>query len=154
MTTPAPFDPERDAPLLSAYVDGELCAEEVARVEAYLAASPAAVREVERLRQLKDLTASLRLQDAPPEAWEEFWQSTYNRTERSLGWLLVVIGTAVVGGYAVYRLVGTVLATETLPWFVKAALFGAAGGLTALLISVIRERLFTRKRTRYDDVIR
>ena len=44
MTGDKPFDPEKDAPLLSAYVDGELEAADVVRVEAYLASSASARR--------------------------------------------------------------------------------------------------------------
>ena len=154
MTITNPFDPERDAPLLSAYVDGELCLEEAVRVEAYLAESPQARREVARLRELNDLTAALRLKDAPPEAWEAFWSGAYNRAERSLGWILLTVGAAIVGGFVLYKLVDAVLATDTLPWLIKAGVFIGGAGLMALLVSVVRERLFARKRTRYDDVIR
>ncbi len=154
MTATRPFDPERDAPLLSAYVDGELCPEEAVRVEAYLAESPQARREVARLRELNDLTAALRLKDAPAEAWEAFWSGAYNRAERSVGWILLTVGAAIVGGFALYTLADAVLATDTLPWLVKAGVFTGGAGLVALLVSVVRERLFARKRTRYDDVIR
>jgi len=154
VTTTRQFEPDRDAPLLSAYVDGELCPEEAVRVEAYLAESPQARREVARLRELNDLTAALRLKDAPPEAWEVFWNGAYNRAERSLGWILLTVGAAIVGGFALYKLADVVLAIATLPWLVKVGIFAGGCGLIALLISVIRERLFVRKRTRYDDVIR
>ena len=40
------FDPRKDAPLLSAYVDGELDAADVTRIEAHLAADPDTRREV------------------------------------------------------------------------------------------------------------
>lgn len=148
-----PFDPERDAPLLSAYVDGELEGEDLARVEAHLAASADARREVERLRAFNRAAAGLRLREAPPEDWEAFWQGAYNRTERSLGWVLLVIGVLVVGGWALW-LAGRAILAADLPLLVKLALAAGAAGLTVLLVSALRERLFTRRRTRYDDIIR
>ena len=83
---------------------------------------PASARdEVERLRRLQELTAGLRLKEAPPEAWEVFWNSIYNRAERSLGWILLSIGLVVIGGFACYQLVAALVATEVLPWWMKAA---------------------------------
>jgi len=148
-----PFDPAHDAPLLSAYVDGELDGEELARVEAYLAASAEARREVERLRAFNRATAGLRLREAPPEDWEAFWTNAYNRSERSLGWVLLVVGVAVVGGWALWQAGRAILAAD-LPPLVKLALAAGAAGLTVLLVSVLRERLFTRRHTRYDDIVR
>lgn len=148
-----PFDPVQDAPLLSAYVDGELEGEDRARVEAHLAASAEARREVERLRAFNRATAGLRLREAPPEDWEAFWASAYNRSERSLGWVLLVVGVAVVGAWGLWQAGSAIVAAE-LPLPVKLALAAGAAGVTVLLFSVLRERLFTRKRTRYDDIVR
>lgn len=148
-----PFDPVQDAPLLSAYVDGELEGEDLARVEAHLAASAEARAEVERLRAFNRATAGLRLREAPPEDWEAFWSSAYNRSERSLGWVLLVSGSVVAGGWALLMVARSILAAD-LPPLVKLALAAGAAGLSVLLFSVLRERLFTRKRTRYDDIIR
>lgn len=148
-----PFDPEQDSPLLSAYVDGELEGEDLARVEAHLAASPEARREVERLRTFNRATAGLRLREAPPEDWEAFWDGAYNRAERSLGWVLLVAGVVVVGTWALW-LAGRAIVAAELPLLVKLALAAGTGGAAVLLVSVLRERLFTRRRTRYDDIVR
>lgn len=148
-----PFDPERDAPLLSAYVDGELEGDDLARVEAHLAASAEARREVERLRAFNRAAAGLRLREAPPEDWEAFWEGAYNRTERSLGWVLLVVGVAVVGGWGLWEAGRAIVAAE-LPLLVKLALAAGVAGLAVLMASVLRERLFIRRRTRYDDIVR
>ena len=154
MSRNVPFDPHEDAPLLSAYVDGELGPRDVARVEAYLAANEEARQEVEQLRRLNRVTGAMRLKQAPPEEWEAFWESIYNRAERSLGWILFVLGVAVIGGWAAWELAQALLGTEQLPWLVKGAIIVGTGGVLVLLLSVIRERVFKRSRTRYKDVIR
>lgn len=148
------FDPRKEAPLLSAYVDGELDPADVARIEAHLAEDPETRREVERLRRLKEVTGALRLKEPPPEAWEDFWQRAYNRSERSLGWLLFGLAVLVLGGWGVTQLLRTLLGTDSLPFIVKGAVIGGVAGLALLLVSVIRERLHKRSRTRYKDVIR
>lgn len=148
-----PFDPVQDAPLLSAYVDGELEGEDLARVEAHLAGSAEARREVERLRAFNRATAGLRLREAPPEDWEAFWESAWNRGERSLGSVLAIAGAAVLGGWALVA-AGRAIVAADLPLLVKVALGAGAAGVAVLLGSVLRERLFTRRRTRYDDIVR
>jgi anti-sigma factor RsiW len=147
-------DPRYDAALLSAYVDGELDAAEAARIAAWVAEDAGARREVERLRRLKALTGALRLKEAPPEAWEGFWQGAYNRSERSLGWLLLGLGVLVLAGWGATMLLRAVLGADGLPPFVKAAIIAGAAGLALLLVSVVRERIHTRARTRYKDVVR
>ena len=154
MNGTVPFDPQKEAHLLSAYVDGELEPGDVARIEAYLEENPAARREVEQLQRLKQLTGAMRLKEAPAEEWEVFWESVYNRAERSLGWILFVLAAAVLGGWAVWELATVLLETEQLPWIVKGAIVVGTGGVLVLLLSVIRERVFKRSRTRYKDVIR
>jgi anti-sigma factor RsiW len=151
---PRPFDPRLEEALLSAYVDGELDAADVARVEARLADDAEARREVGRLRRLKAVTASFRLKEAPPEAWEDFWQSAYNRGERSLGWLLLGLACLVLAGWGATLLLRGVLGAENLHPVFKGAIIVGAAGLALLAFSVVRERLHARARTRYKDVIR
>ena len=153
MSARRPFDPEQDGPLLSAYVDGELDDEHRELVDAWVAGEVRAREEVERLVRLKAFTDHLVLREAPREAWDGFQAKIYNRRERGLGWLLLIIGVAVVGGYGLLRLALTLLAVA-IPAVIRLGVFIAGAGLLVLLISVLRERLFTRKRDRYDDVVR
>ena len=153
MSARRPFDPEQDGPLLSAYVDGELDDEYRELVDAWIAGEVRAREEVERLVRLKAFTDHLVLREAPCEAWDGFQDKIYNRGERGLGWLLLIIGVAVVGGYGLLRLAVALLAVA-IPAVVRLGVFVAGAGLLVLLVSVLRERLFTRKRDRYDDVVR
>lgn len=153
--TPNPaFDPDRDAHLLSAYLDGELDPADSVRVEAALAADPAVRRLLEDLQRVKDLAATVRLKEAPAEAWEGFRDSIYNRGERSLGWLLLITGSALVAGWGALQLVAAIWNEPDLPGPVRFGILGVVAGLALLLLSVVRERIHTRRRTRYKDVIR
>ncbi len=154
MNSNGPFDPRKEAHLLSAYVDGELNSENVARVEAHLEENKASRLEVQRLRQFNEVAGSLRLKEAPPEEWESFWKSFRNRSERSLGWILLTLGVAVIGIWSLYNLLVTLIATTVLPLYVKGGIFAAAAGILILIFSVVRERIHKRSRTRYKDVIR
>ncbi len=148
------FDAERDGPLLSAYMDGELGDEQTARVEALLAADPKARAEMAGLRRLQEVTSGMRLKEAPPEVWEAFWSNLYNRTERSLGWLLLSCGFVLIGGYGLYELFRGFFLDSGEPWYLKFGVFGVCTGVLVLLVSLIRERVYRRSRSRYKDVVR
>ncbi len=154
MNGKGPFDPRKEAPLLSAFVDGELEADDVVRIEAHLAENEQTRREVDKLRRLKDLTGAMRLKEPPPEEWEVFWHNVYNRAERSLGWILLCVGLAVVGAWGITEILIALLNTDALPIYVKGGIFVLAAGSLVLMISAIRERVYKRNRTRYKDVIR
>lgn len=148
-----PYEPERDEPMLSAYVDGELDSDARALVEDWIESDAHAREEVDRLVQMKAFTDHLALRPAPEEAWDRFHARRGNRYQRGLGWVLFWAGTGIVGGYLAIRVVVVVLALA-LPLLVRLGLAVAGVGLLILLISAVRERFFVRKRDRYDDVIR
>jgi anti-sigma factor RsiW len=153
VTARRPFDPEPDGPLLSAYVDGELDAEYRDLVEQWLAEDPRARREVDRLVQLKAFTDHLVLREAPAEAWDEFPRRVTTRCGLGLGWTLLLVGIAVVGGYLLLRL-GAAILTAAIPLVVRLGVVAGAAGLLVLLVSALRQRLFARRCDRYDDVRR
>ena len=154
MKAQGPFDPRKEAPLLSAYVDGELEPADVARVEAHLAEDEQSRREVEKLRRLKAVTGAMRLKEPPAEEWEVFWKSVYNRSERSLGWILLCLGIVVIGAWGATEALTALLKTDELPLLVRGSVLVLSAGILVLLISAVRERIFRRSRTRYKDVIR
>ncbi len=155
MTSPtAPFDHVRDAVWLMAYADGELEPPRAAAVAAHLEGCADCRAEVARFSRERNLLSAIRIQDAPPEDWEVFWRSAYNRAERGAGWIALVLGVSLLGAWGLYHGVLALLHDAALPWPVRAGVFAAALGLLLLLGSVLRERLFARRRTRYKDVVR
>ena len=153
MTGKGPFDPRKEAHLLSGFVDGELDPADEERVRAHLEGDAAARRQVEELQRLNKVTGHLRLKPAPDEEWEGFWDRVYNRAERSLGWLLLTLGAVVLGAYVLVQVVVAVV-SAVLPLLVKLAIFVLGAGLILLLLSVVRERWHARRHTRYKDVKR
>jgi anti-sigma factor RsiW len=147
------FDPERDGPLLSGFADGELDSADRLLVEAWLADDERAREELARLVRLKAFTDHLALRQAPSEAWEEFRDRKSYRRERTLAWLLLTVAACLFGGYLLIRL-AAILMMASIPIIMRLGVFVGGAGLLVLLISVLRERVFTRKRERYDDVVR
>ena len=153
MTSHRPYDPVTDGPLLSAYLDGELDQDDRALVEHWLHGDARVREELEQLQELEAFTGHLQLREAPRESWERFHERVYHRGERRFGWLLLLLGLAVVAGYVLLRL-GALLVTAALPLLVRLGILAVGVGLLTLVVSVVRERVFTRKRDRYDDVVR
>jgi anti-sigma factor RsiW len=148
-----PYDPGRDEPMLSAYVDGELGIDDRAMVESWLEMDERARQEVDRLVQMKAFTDHLALRPAPREAWDDFHDRFSSRSTRGVGWTLLWVGVGIVGIYVAVRVVLVLLALA-MPLIVRLGLLMVAIGLLTLLISAIRERVFAKKNDRYDDVVR
>ena len=153
MTAHRMFDPERDGPLLSGYADGELEADSRELVEAWLMLDGRAREELARLVRLKAFTDHLILRQAPSEAWDDLVASRSRWYERGMAWTLLSIALLLMGVYLLPRLLAFMVA-GAVPMVLRLGLLAGAAGLVLLLISVVRERFFTRKRDRYDDVTR
>ncbi len=150
----APFDHDRDAAWLLGYAEGELDPDQAGAVAAHLESCPACRAAVERFRREGRALQTMRLREAPPEPWEEFWRSRYNRLERGLGWTVLMIGAALVVGWGLYHGVVALARAQAIPLWVRIGILVAVAGLVLLLVSVIRERLFADRRTRYRNVVR
>ncbi len=143
---------DRARQLMMAELDGEIEPAERAELERILQQSPSLRAEWQSLKQVKEVTQSMALRPAPDEVWKDYWASVYSRIERGVGWILASIGAIVVGSYAAWMGFQQLLADTTLPWFVKAGILLLAFGVVVLLVSVLREKLFVRRRQRYKDV--
>ncbi len=144
----------RDDALLSAYVDGELSPAEAAAVKQRLEHDERARTIVDQLRRLKEMTGAMKIKEPPAEEWEAFWQSHYNRLERSLGWILLSSGGLLTAGWGVFTLLQNLWHDSSLPPSLRWGITAAVAGLAMLLVSAVRERLHRRKTTRYKDVVR
>lgn len=90
----------------------------------------------------------------PPEIWDKYWTNIYNRIERGIGWILTSIGAMIVIFYGAYKAVESIIADPTLEWFVKIGILVFMGGIIIILVSVIREKFFTRKTDKYKEIQR
>ena len=73
---------------------------------------------------------------------------TTTKATRGIGWLLFVGGVIAVAALAVYEFV----IDTAMPLHIKLITAAIWGGLGALLISVLRQRLIERKSDKYKDV--
>ena len=147
-------DAERARRLMMGALDGEISPEERRELDTMLETSSEFREEWEQMNRVKEVTSTMALREPPEEIWGEYWTSVYNRTERGIGWLLLSLGSIVLLGYGVWKWAEAVFRTEDLPLLPKVAILGVAFGLSVLVVSVIREKLFTKKHDPYKEVQR
>lgn len=132
------------------YIDGEMSVADRSAFEAHMADCDACRREMRELGALERLTGMLTIRDPMDDFRETYWKGILRRIERRAGWLLLVLGAAMIVGREL------LLAARSF----ERVTFGnlAAGALIAggvlLLVSVIRERVHQHRSDRYRDVIR
>ncbi len=140
--------------LLMAVVDGEIDSTARREVEVALAKDPQLHDELAVFRRLKEVTKAMTPKKPSKEVWETYWEDVYRRLERGLGWILVSVGAAVFLTWSLWVAARDIIADTEIPGFVRWSILALLAGLVVLFVSVVRERLFMRKRDPYKDVIR
>jgi ferric-dicitrate binding protein FerR (iron transport regulator) len=144
---------ERARNLIMAVLDDEHTPQDLAELEALAAASPEIREEWARFARVKEATRTMAWQDPPPETWDRYWMHVYNRTERTVAWLLILGGglTAVVWWLWTITpaLLGEWFQNESVPMAIRIAVVAAAAGVIVLVVSVVREQLIARHKDRY-----
>lgn len=141
-------------PRISGYLDGELSPEERSAFETDLASSEELRHELEAFRATKEVTDAMSLAEFPDQAWDRYWESTYNRMERRIGWIIFSLGGMIVLGFAAYELALALLGDTTTPWIVRLGIALLCLGVAVLFVSVLRERVFARRTDPYRRVRR
>lgn len=145
---------QRFQTLLMKAVDAELASDEQTEFDRIISSSKDCQKEWQELKKLKEVTKSMRFKSLPNEAWDNYWVNVYNRLERGLAWILFSIGAIILLTYSGFKAVEEIIADPELEGILKAAILMLIGGSVILLVSVVREKLFTRKSDPYKEVQR
>ncbi len=138
--------------LLSGLVDGELNLEEKKIVSDHIASCSDCRREYARLKKLKEVTDDMKYFDLPDKLWAGYWREIYNQVERGIGWIFLSIGAMILLAFVAWQILNNFFLDSTQSLYLKLGIGLLLLGLIILLISIIRERLFSRKHDRYDEV--
>lgn len=139
---------------ISGYLDGELEPEERLAFERELAADPELAREFGETKAMKEVTDAMKLRDFPDRVWERYWEGTYNRIERRVGWILLSIGAMILAAAGLYHAALALFLNSVEPLWLRLAVASACAGAAILFISVLRERLFLRRGDPYREIQR
>ena len=153
MTSNDEVDLDRARALVMAAVDGEISDAERRELDDLASRSPALAAEWTRLARVKEVTVGMTLQQLPEEVWDRYWGSVYARVERGVAWVLISLGAIVLSGYGLWHAMGVLLADSGVPLFLRVAMAAVGLGAAILVLSVVRERLFTARRDRYSKEI-
>jgi len=146
------MDHQKIKELISSYYEGELNEEEKKLVERHLKECSECKKEFEEMGKFEEVMGKMELKKLPKEAWKMYWSSVYNRLERRIGWILFSIGAIIILFFGGYKLVEGLIQAPDVPIFFKIAILSVLGGVVILLVSLVREQLFVRKRERYKEV--
>ena len=140
--------------LIMGYLDNELEDEQRRAFEEHLAKCPECKGEVEEFRRLIDVTDEVVLAEPEDRIWQQYWSSIYNRIERGVGWILFSVAAILLLVYGGFKAIEEIIKDPTVGVILKAGLLALIAGLAVLLVSVLRERLYFRKKDRYKNVRR
>ena len=134
--------------MLSGYIDGELTQQQRQRVEVHCDGCEKCNCNLRELRALRDRVGRSGLSELGEDIWREQMDDTTVRATRGIGWLLFIGGLLILAGYIIYELV----IDTSMTLGVKLLFAAIYGGMGALFVSVLRQRLIERKTDKYKDV--
>ncbi len=135
-------------------LDGVITAEEEQQLHQHLETCQQCAQDFKQIYQTKEVTQSMKRQLLPEMAWEDYWSHLYNRLERGIAWILISIGLILILGYAAVDFVVTVVFNPKMGLVERVGITALILGGIILFISVLREKLMTRKVDKYREIQR
>jgi anti-sigma factor RsiW len=138
--------------LLSALVDNELDPEQKKMVSDHITGCDACREEYVKMKKLKEVTDDMKYFDLPDRLMAGYWKGIYNRIERGTGWVFLSIGAILILGFGAWELLDKFFLDPRPPMILKLGVGTLLIGVIMLVVSVIRERLFSMAHDRYEEV--
>lgn len=145
---------ERFQYLLNKALDEALTNSERIEFEQLISTSKEFQDEWNSLKNIKEISSTMKFKNPPEELWDKYWLDIYARLERGIAWILISIGTSILLIYGGFKLIESIIEDPTLTWFLKIAILAIIIGFVLLVVSVIRERFFLRKSDKYKEIKR
>jgi len=140
--------------LMMAMLDGEISNGDKREFQQYLSTYPECQKEWNEYQKLKEITMQVKFKEPPEEIWDRYWLNVYNRIERGIGWIFVSIGAMIVLFYGGFKAVESLIVDPTIVLALKIGIIALLIGTVIVLVSVIREKFFTRKYDKYKEILR
>ena len=140
--------------LMMAYLDSELDDTQNKMLQEHLAQCPQCSKELEEFKSLKSMTDNITLSQPEDQVWQRYWDNVYNRLERGMGWMLMSAAGICLGVFCGFKAIECIVIDPSVSLFLKVTLLVLILGLSILLISIMRERLYFWKNDRYRHIRR
>ena len=134
--------------LLSGYLDGELTQQERQRVALHCESCEQCRTILEDLTEIRERMGKSAISMMGEDKWRENMEETGVQVSSMIGWVLFIIGMVLITGAVFVQ----VLFNDDLSGLERFMIFAIYGGLAALFVSVLRQRLIERKTDKYKDV--
>ena len=132
------------------WLDGELSAPEAEHYQAHVRECAECTRELSSLGRIVRMTDELKLRAPDDEFWNGYWESVYRRSERRVGFVLLIAGVLALLGYALLRAVKS----PALLSYEGISVILILVGLIVIFVSVACERYHESKNDTYKEVER
>ncbi len=140
--------------LLLKVIDGAASAAEEQEFFAHIQSCPDCRKEYGEFQDLEQFMSIVKLKDLSEDARNAYWHSLYNRLERGIGWVLLSLSVILLLGFAGFMLIKEFITNPTVSVILKIGVCGVLFGLIALLVSVLKERLFIKKYDKYSKEVK
>ncbi|HSL87982.1 MAG TPA: hypothetical protein VK870_01625 [Ignavibacteriaceae bacterium] len=110
--------------------------------------------EFEDQKQIKGVLNKMKMKNPSSEVWDVYWLGIYRKLERGLSWIFISIGAVILLSYSVYQAAEQFFFDPSTPEIIKWGVTIFFIGTIILLISLIREKIFTSKRDKYKEIQR
>jgi len=140
--------------LMMGYLDNELDDSQKQSFLDHIQKCPDCSAELDDFKNLKKITDDVQFYEPEDKLWQQYWGNVYNRTERGIGWIIFSISSICLLIYAGFKIIESIVKDEQIDLLLKIGLFAFIVSIAILLVSILRERIFIRKKERYKDVRR
>ncbi|MCA9731347.1 MAG: hypothetical protein H6696_03530 [Deferribacteres bacterium] len=140
--------------LLTKAFDNQLNTDELAQFNQFVEQFPECAEEWQDMQPLRHVTSTMKFKEPAKEVWDMYWLNTYNRLERGVAWVLFSLGAILIAAFVVYNFITQFLQDSNVPGVLRWGIAFVALGGAALFVSVLREKLFTRKNDPYKEIDR
>ena len=139
--------------LMMKVVDGVASPEEEKAMSEAVENNEILKSELRAFNKIKEVTENMQFKELPDSYWTGYWDDVYRRTERALAWILMSVGLIAVIGFSAYKALSWLYSDPDISILLKAGVSMALLGVIIMIVSILRERLFARKRERYEKEV-
>ncbi len=111
-------------------------------------------KEFEEQKRVKEVLSKMMLKNPSQEIWDSYWLGIYNRIERGFAWIIISIGAILVLGFSIIKFIETLYIDVAVPIVMKIGVYTLTFGFVILIVSLLRERIFTYKHDKYKEIQR